>query len=56
MNAIGLRMCDKCGCHPAMYHIEYDVPDTEDVKRYELCRICQIMMRTTIERCQGMMG
>ena len=51
---LGIKLCEKCGCHEAFYSVEYD--DPIDGKRYkhELCRPCMLMMRNTIRRCQGM--
>lgn len=51
---LGMRYCDKCGCYEAHYEINYTNPDTRKEVTLHLCRPCQKMMVTTIERAQGL--
>ena len=55
MHAIGLEMCNRCGCYEAHYLLKFDDPDTRTVKEWHLCRACQRSIVTVLDRCQGMM-
>ena len=48
------KKCVKCKCNIAHYKLSYDDPETRRVVKLELCRLCQMMMVNTIERCQGL--